>query len=51
MFFSATTTDKTKALTKFVLKKAIYIGIEDEKGPSTVEGLDQGKYYYNICYN
>lgn len=44
IFFSATTTDKTEALTKFVVKKAINIEVGNEEGLSTVEGLDQGKY-------
>lgn len=43
MMFSATTTEKTEALTKLALKKEpVYIGIDDEKESATVEGLEQG---------
>ena len=43
MMFSATTTEKTEALTKLALKKEpIYIGVDDTKDSATVEGLEQG---------
>ncbi|XKL68989.1 hypothetical protein PGB90_006758 [Kerria lacca] len=47
MMFSATTTEKTEALTKLALKKQpVYIGIDDTKESATVDGLEQG---YVIC--
>lgn len=43
MMFSATTTEKTEALTKLALKKQpIYVGVDDSKESATVEGLEQG---------
>jgi ATP-dependent RNA helicase DDX18/HAS1 len=43
MLFSATQTQKTKALTGLALKKEpIYVGVDDEKDKATVEGLEQG---------
>ncbi|KAK7588121.1 hypothetical protein V9T40_005366 [Parthenolecanium corni] len=42
MMFSATTTEKTEALTKLALKKQpIYVGVDDSKESATVEGLEQ----------
>lgn len=47
MLFSATETEKTKALTGLALKKEpIYVGVDDNKELATVEGLEQG---YVIC--
>lgn len=47
MLFSATETEKTKALTALALKKEpIYVGVDDNKELATVEGLEQG---YVIC--
>lgn len=44
MMFSATTTEKTEALTKLALKKQpVYVGVDDSKESATVEGLEQGK--------
>lgn len=44
MLFSATTTNKTEALTKLALKKEpVYMGVEDKTDMATVEGLEQGK--------
>lgn len=43
MFFSATTTEKTEALTKLALKKEpVYVGVDDNKESATVDGLEQG---------
>lgn len=43
MMFSATTTEKTEALTKLALKKQpVYVGVDDSKESATVEGLEQG---------
>lgn len=43
MLFSATETEKTKALTALALKKEpIYVGVDDNKELATVEGLEQG---------
>ncbi|XP_065209758.1 probable ATP-dependent RNA helicase pitchoune [Planococcus citri] len=47
MMFSATTTEKTEALTKLALKKEpVYIGVDDTRESATVEGLEQG---YVVC--
>ena len=47
MLFSATQTEKTKALTTFALKKAlVYVGVDDNKEVATVSGLEQG---YAVC--
>ncbi|PNF43502.1 putative ATP-dependent RNA helicase pitchoune [Cryptotermes secundus] len=47
MLFSATTTQKTEALTRLALKKEpIYVGVDDETDKATVEGLEQG---YVVC--
>ncbi|XP_054266551.1 probable ATP-dependent RNA helicase pitchoune [Macrosteles quadrilineatus] len=47
MLFSATTTDKTEALTRLALKKEpVYVGVEDKTDMATVDGLEQG---YVIC--
>ncbi|XP_069699937.1 probable ATP-dependent RNA helicase pitchoune [Periplaneta americana] len=47
MLFSATTTQKTEALTRLALKKEpIYVGVDDSKDKATVEGLEQG---YVVC--
>ncbi len=44
MMFSATTTEKTQALTKLALKKQpVYIGVDDTKESATVDGLEQGE--------
>lgn len=51
MFFSATTTEKTEALSKLALKKEpVYVGVDDNKELATVDGLEQGKSYNIICY-
>jgi len=43
MLFSATTTQKTEALTRLALKKEpFYVGVDDETDKATVEGLEQG---------
>jgi ATP-dependent RNA helicase DDX18/HAS1 len=43
MLFSATTTQKTEALTRLALKKEpFYVGVADETDKATVEGLEQG---------
>ena len=43
MLFSATTTQKTEALTRLALKKEpFYVGVDDERDKATVEGLEQG---------
>lgn len=47
MLFSATTTQKTEALTRLALKKEpIFVGVDDETDRATVEGLEQG---YVVC--
>lgn len=47
MLFSATNTEKTKALTSLALKKEpVYVGVDDTKELATVEGLEQG---YVVC--
>lgn len=47
MLFSATTTQKTEALTRLALKKEpFYVGVADETDKATVEGLEQG---YVVC--
>jgi len=47
MLFSATTTQKTEALTRLALKKEpYYVGVDDERDKATVEGLEQG---YVVC--
>ena len=43
MLFSATTTQKTEALTRLALKKEpFYVGVDDNMDKATVEGLEQG---------
>lgn len=53
MLFSATTTQKTEALTRLALKKEpIYVGVDDETDKATVEGLEQGLLAeMNIIYH
>lgn len=47
MMFSATQTEKTKALTSLALKKEpVYVGVDDTKELATVSGLEQG---YVVC--
>lgn len=47
MLFSATQTEKTKALTSLALKKEpVYVGVDDTKEVATVAGLEQG---YVVC--
>lgn len=47
MLFSATTTQKTEALTRLALKKEpFYVGVDDVTDKATVEGLEQG---YVVC--
>lgn len=47
MLFSATQTDKIKALTKLALKsEPIYVGVDDNDETATVAGLEQG---YIVC--
>ncbi|XP_065559215.1 probable ATP-dependent RNA helicase pitchoune isoform X2 [Artemia franciscana] len=47
MLFSATSTEKTEALTRLALKKEpIFVGVDDNHDKATVEGLEQG---YVVC--
>lgn len=47
MLFSATQNKKTESLTTLAFKKSpMFVEVEDQKGVSTVSGLDQG---YAIC--
>ncbi|XP_046408750.1 probable ATP-dependent RNA helicase pitchoune [Ischnura elegans] len=47
MLFSATSTQKTQALTSLALKKEpVFVGVDDHGKEATVEGLEQG---YVVC--
>lgn len=46
VLFSATQTKKTEDLARVSLKKApLYVGVDDDKVTSTVEGLEQVKQH------
>lgn len=48
MMFSATQTQKTKALSKLAFKKQFeYTGVDDMKKSAIVDGLEQGYYISN----
>ena len=49
VLFSATQTQKTDDLARISLKKApLYVGVDDDKVVSTVEGLEQVSYQFII---
>ena len=49
MLFSATQTRKVEDLARLSLKKApLYVGVDDDKDASTVEGLEQ-VYILPLC--
>lgn len=51
MLFSATQTRKVEDLARLSLKKApLYVGVDDDKDASTVEGLEQVYYHWFLLY-
>ena len=51
MLFSATQTRKVEDLARLSLKKApLYVGVDDDKDASTVEGLEQVYNHWFLLY-